>query len=213
MALKDHPLESIRQFLPSGSFEDVVELMHRYPLHLKIKRERKSVLGDYRPGKPGQRHTISVNGNLNPYHFLITLLHELAHLLIWVEFKDGVKPHGKEWKNCFGMLLKTFLKKDVFPKDIREAMLRSLHNLSATTCSDPDLFKVLHQYDGPSGKLLVEHIGVGGVFSLPDARKFKILSKRRTRYECIDLETGKKYLFPAIFEVLPLPLIAHHDKG
>ena len=204
MALKDHPLDAIRQFLPPGSFEDVVELMHRYPLHLKIKRERKSVVGDYRPGKPGHRHTISVNGNLNQFHFLITLLHELAHLLVWVDYNDQIKPHGKEWKQRFASLLHSFLKKGVFPEDIERAIHRSLHNPSASTCSDPELFKILHQYDKNPGRLLVEQVGIGGVFTLHDARTFRILSKRRTRYECEEIRSGKKFLFPAIFEVLPV---------
>ncbi|HAD34265.1 MAG TPA: hypothetical protein DCF44_07170 [Chitinophagaceae bacterium] len=44
---------------------------------------------------------MSVNGNLNSYHFLITLLHEIAHMLVWEQFRNRVKPHGLEWKHVF----------------------------------------------------------------------------------------------------------------
>ena len=201
MALKEHPLDAIRTFLPEGSFDAVTNLMHRYPLHLKIKKERRSVLGDFRPS-PGQgRHTISVNGNLNSYHFLITLLHEIAHMLVWEQYRNRVKPHGLEWKHAFAGLLTDFLANKIFPKDIEEALNQSMNQLAASTCSDPALFKVLHRYDQKENQILIEHLKGNEVFQTHDGRTFRVLHKRRTRFECEEIATGRKYLFPGIYEV------------
>jgi hypothetical protein len=201
MALKEHPLDAIRTFLPEGSFDAVADLMHRYPLHLKIKKERRSVLGDFRPAPGIGRHTISVNGNLNTYHFLITLLHEIAHMLVWEQYRNRVKPHGLEWKHAFAGLLRDFLLNKIFPKDIEEALNQSLKQLAASTCSDPDLFKVLHRYDKKENHTLIEHLAVNDSFQTHDGRIFRMIKKRRTRFECEEISTGRKYLFPGIYEV------------
>ena len=81
MPKKESPLQQLNVYLPEGSFEDVVTYLHEYKVHLTVTRERKSVLGDYRNSHSNRNHRISVNGNLNKYSFLITLLHELGHLL------------------------------------------------------------------------------------------------------------------------------------
>ena len=78
MAKKEVPVNHLEQFLPSGTGEAVLHYLHEYKVHLTIARERKSILGDYRHRTHQQNHRISVNGNLNPYAFLVTLLHEIA---------------------------------------------------------------------------------------------------------------------------------------
>ena len=80
MAKVEHPLDALRHYLPEGTFEPVVQLINLYKVHLTVTKERKSVLGDYRHAGMGSNHKISVNGNLNKYEFLITLLHELAQM-------------------------------------------------------------------------------------------------------------------------------------
>jgi hypothetical protein len=112
-------------------------------------------------------------------------------------------PHGSEWKNVFALLLTRCPDKKVFPDDIHEAIIKSMSNLSASTCSDPALFRVLQKYDPHKEQLsLVESVGIGNTFKTSDGKLFKIMNKRRTRYECIEIDSGRKYLFPGIYEVL-----------
>lgn len=203
MPLRQHELQSLKEFLPDHTLEDVIYYMQLYKIHLILRKDRKSILGDYRPAYAGKPHTISLNISLNKYHFLITFLHELAHLVNYLQHKRSVAPHGNEWKQNFTILLKRFTDKRIFPNDIHEALLKSMNSLSASTCSDPNLFRVLHKYDGSKhNKVLVESIGIGNQFITEEGRVFRIVLKRRTRYECIEIETGKKYLFPGIYEVL-----------
>lgn len=201
MALIKKELTVLNDFLPQGATDLVIEYMHLYKIHLKIKRERKTILGDYRPSMNGNPHTISVNANLNPYHFLITFVHELAHLVNYLNHGRKKLPHGKEWKACFAFLLQKFVAKNIFPPDISEALGESISNLSATTCSDPKLFKILYRYDDKKGKHLVEDLSIGETFKTDKGERFLIKEKRRTRYACENLHTKKMYLFPGIYEV------------
>ena len=79
MSKKEVPLHALAAYVPEGSLEPVLEYLHRYKIHLTITKERNSILGDYRHAINQKNHRISVNGNLNKYAFLVTLLHEIAH--------------------------------------------------------------------------------------------------------------------------------------
>ena len=94
MAKQQAPLETLKQFLPEGTFELVSAYLHAHRIHLTVTRERSSILGDYRNAVDGKNHRISVNGNLNPYAFLYTLIHEIAHLLVFDRFGHRVASHG-----------------------------------------------------------------------------------------------------------------------
>src|ERR1043165_3253097 len=106
MSKQEAPLEFLSKFIPATAVPRVLEYLHQYKVHLTITRERKSVLGDYRHATVHKNHRISVNGNLNPYAFLITLIHELAHLVTFNQYGHRVQSHGKEWKQIYAMLLK-----------------------------------------------------------------------------------------------------------
>jgi len=207
MPLRKEPLQAIQQFLPEHTFEKILPHLKAYPLHLVVSRDRKTVQGNYRPPLPnGRQHRISVNGNLNPYSFLITLLHELAHLYAFVQYGPKIAAHGSEWKKCFSLLLADFLAANIFPEAIRHALDRYLNNMKASTCTDPQLYKTLKKFDEnkDDSKMFVEDIAEGKHFALPDGRVFQKLEKRRTRYKCIDVSSGHHYTFPGIAEVYPV---------
>src|ERR1043165_3293601 len=125
MSKKEAPLDQLQRFLPTGTYDAVSHYLHFYKIHLTVARERKSILGDYRHRTNFSNHRISVNGNLNKYSFLITLLHELAHLLTFEQFGNKVMSHGREWKTTYGKLLEQFLKNKIFPADIEHELLHS----------------------------------------------------------------------------------------
>lgn len=202
MSKKEMPLGALSDFLPEGSFDEVAGFLHRHKVHLTITRARKSVLGDYRNAVAGSTHRISVNGNLNKYAFLITLLHELAHLLTFEKYGHRVNAHGAEWKREFGDLLRQFLSGNVFPSDVRTAVMRSLDRPSASSCADTVLTKVLYRYDvRPEGVCLVEEVPEGALFRIPGGRIFRRGEIMRKRYKCAQIPGGQVYLFSPVYEV------------
>ena len=201
MPKTEAPLDAIRRYIPDKAAQLVLDYLHLHKVHLTITKERKSVLGDYRHATSYNNHRISVNGNLNQYSFLITLIHELAHLLTFTQYKNRVDPHGKEWKRIYGIMLKDFLQPEIFPPDLLYFLNESLHNLPASSCSDEKLMRVLKKYDKGSVLVLVEQIGEGRLFDAGKGNLFRKGKKLRKRYQCIEVSTGKLYLFSPIYEV------------
>ncbi len=196
-------LSGLRAFLPPDSFELVAPYFRKHRIHLTITRARKTILGNYRPGTGA--HEITINGNLNPYAFLITLLHEIAHLLTFEAHGRRVAPHGAEWKHTFSTTLIPFLERAVFPAPVASALHQSLAHPAASTCSDPGLFRALWQYDERApGAVLVGDLPVGSQFRNTDGQIYQVLKHRRTRILCQQRDSGKKYLFPQVAEVLRL---------
>lgn len=202
MPKQEAPLLQLQHYLPDGSFDEVVYYLQHYKVHLTISRKRQSILGDYRHAHSGKNHRISVNGNLNKYAFLITLLHEVAHLFTYEKFGHRVMAHGSEWKDEFRKILAKFLLKKVFPPDIEKALLNTLHNPAASSCGDEKLLRVLHNYDEkPAGVHLVEQLPSGSLFVIKGGRIFKKGEKIRKRFKCAEVKTGKLYLFSGMYEV------------
>ena len=202
MPKKEAPLEYLNQFIPEGAAQLVMNYLHQYKVHLTVTRERKTVLGDYRNAIDGKNHRISVNGNLNKYAFLITLIHELAHLLTFMKYGNRVKAHGKEWKHIYATMLDDFLKLNIFPNDIITAFKETIHDLPASSCADEGLTRILKNYDKKSnGLLLVEQIHEGGIFETNDKRIFRKGKKLRKRFECVEIATKRVYLFSPLYEV------------
>jgi SprT protein len=202
MPKKEAPLEYLKQFIPDASAQLVLDYLNQYKVHLTITRERKSILGDYRHAFQEKNHRISVNGNLNKYAFLITLIHELAHLVTFMQFSNRVQSHGKEWKFIYRKMLEEFIKLHIFPDDILASFKKTLHDLPASSCADENLMRVLKNYDINKSKLImVEQIPEGDLFDAGDGRIFRKGEKLRKRFRCVEVATKKVYLFSPIYEV------------
>lgn len=201
MPKKEAPLLQLQSFLPEGCFEEVSGYLVQHKVHLTITRQRQTILGDYRHAHVDKNHRISINGNLNKYAFLITLLHELAHLFTFELYGNKVFSHGKEWKNEYSKILARFLLKKIFPADIEKTLLVSIQNPAASSCGDEKLLRVLHRYDDKNEKvLLVEALPVNSLFRIKGGRIFKKGEKLRKRYKCVEVKTGKLYLFSGMYE-------------
>ena len=205
MPKKEAPISALQHFLPPDTLDPVLTYLHHYHVHLTVAKERKSILGDYRHRTHAKNHRISVNGNLNKYAFLITLLHELAHLLAFENFGNRIAPHGREWKDVFGKLLAQFIEHNIFPEDIKRSLLDSLHDPAASSCSDENLLRVLKRYDEKQTHLMfVEQIPEGSLFKTHDGKVFRKGEKIRKRYRCEEIKTKKIYLFSPIYEAEPV---------
>lgn len=204
MAAKSHDLENaLLPFLPGGSVHTVGAMLREYPHDLVITKGRATKNGDFRYA-PGERYKITVNHNLNRYAFLITLMHELAHLICHVRYGNKVKPHGEEWKKCFQETLAPFIHSNIFPLDLEQAIKAYMSNPAAATCSDVHLSRVLAQYDRKKHEniVMVEDLQPGVRFLYGKTRReFEYLEKRRQRISCKETATGAIYLFPALTKV------------
>ena len=203
MPKKESPLTALSSFLPEGSFEEVAYYLHHYKVHLTITRERQSILGNYRNKVFDKNHRISVNGNLNKYSFLITLLHELAHLLAHEKYGHRIQAHGKQWKEEYGKILSEFIPKKNFPPEIEKLLVQSLKNPAATTCTEPHLIRALKKYDvKKEGYFFVEELPVGSLFKVNSGAIFKKGERIRKRFKCVEVTTKKIYLFSPVYEVV-----------
>ncbi len=192
----------LEKYLPENSLDLIMELLRTESMQLKITKPRKTKLGDYRfPNKEG-RHRISLNADLNPYAFLITLIHEIAHLKAFKNFGRLIKPHGKEWqKTCIDMV-KPFIKMKIFPPVLEKALIKSLDKGFASSCTDLKLFKKLKQFDlNQHKRVYLEDIMEGVVFNLGKDKIFRKDHKLRKRYKCLNLINGREYMIHPLAEV------------
>jgi SprT protein len=202
MPKKEVPVDHLQKYLPPGTSAAVTNYLHQYKVHLTITQHRKSILGDYRHRTHHLNHRISVNGSLNTFSFLITLLHELAHLLTFEQHGNSVQSHGREWKMIYGELLKQFLEHKIFPADIEKELRQSLKNPAASSCAEDDLLRVLRKYDTKnSDHRLVEEIPFNSLFRTDDGRIFQKGEQLRKRFKCVEVKTRKVYLFSPVYEV------------
>lgn len=191
---------TLTKYLPERSVEPVFRLIKKHGVCLKIVKERKTRHGDYRRLPNGQ-HQITVNANLNRYRFLITLLHEIAHLLAFSHYGRRIKPHGKEWKQTFQHLMLPLLKPEIFPADLLPVLAQHFKNPKASSDTDAHLSIALRSYDSGSDKNYIFELPPGSTFRIYNGKIFRKGRKRIKRYECQELATGKAYIFQPNAEV------------
>jgi len=195
--------EILTQYLPPAAVDQVFEWIVQYKVHFKITKDRKTKLGDYRSPLPNAHHRITVNHNLNRYAFLITTVHELAHLIVFEEFGRRVAPHGDEWKNEYSRRLSYFLTPKIFPEDILKVLKKSVSKIKASSTSDLALSRVLRKYDPPSDELKLEDVETNTVFVIQDGKQFIKGERIRTRIKCQSLQNKKYYLFHPLTPIVP----------
>lgn len=195
----------LQKYLPEGAMPIVVDWFKLYNFHLTISKARKTKLGDFRPSRQGKPARISVNGDLNPFHFAITLTHEIAHYVVWEKYKNSVPPHGKEWKQAFAKLMKELQQFVNFPESVSQALNKHLANPKASSCNDANLYKALKLLDDNASEFLfLDQLKEGDCFTTSNGKRYKKGVKRRSRILCTNLENGKDYLVSAHLEVSPL---------
>ena len=195
--------DALRPFMPPAALGFAADFLVKYRVQLTLTRARATKLGDYRHPWQGKGHRITVNQTLNPYAFTVTLVHEFAHLLVWEKYQNKVQPHGGEWKRAFSWLMAPLLIPEVFPDELLPVLNRYFESPKASSCADPDLMRALGQYtERPKHVQLLENVPLGEAFAFgKPPRIFKKLEKRRTRYLCVELSTGKQYLVHQLTEV------------
>jgi hypothetical protein len=194
----------LMKYLPEKAVVLVHELMEKHYVNLHITRKRKTKLGDFRPPQNGKPQRITVNHDLNPYAFLVTFLHELAHQVVWANHKNKVRPHGPEWQQEYQQLLQPFLSPDIFPPEILEKLDLENKRIFASSNADVALSRQLKKFDVNKKTHTVEDLPENAVFRLSDGRTFRKLHLRRKNYLCLQLHNNRKYIFNPMAEVIPV---------
>lgn len=198
MAKREYDLvKALSPFIPEKAIAGVLELIGNHPVHIKLTMGRHSKLGDYRSPLNDGYHQITVNADLNPYAFLLTFLHEWAHLLVYSEYKHHVKPHGAEWKSIFAQIAKPFVEHNIFPDDVTLALRKYFKNPLASTATDIHLNRLLERYGKrwkDEKEKMLEELPFDASF-IYRSKLFRKKEKINKMYRCIELKTGTIYRF------------------
>lgn len=187
----------LNKHIPENAVHYAYDLWDRYPFDFKVTKKRNSKYGDYRFNPKDKSHTITINGDMNSFAFLLTYLHEVAHLIAFMNYGRKIAPHGKEWKRTFQEVINPVLSNLVFPDDILNVLQRHMLNPKATSASDPHLSVCLRKYDNTLGMIHLGEVHIGSIFKF-NTRVFKKEAKRRTRILCQEINSGRKYLISQI---------------
>lgn len=190
----------LQQYLPEQAVTACADLILTHDVYVKIVNERVTRHGDYRR-LPGGRHQITVNASLNRYRFLITLIHEIAHLVAYKQYGSTIKPHGAQWKRTFTRLMLPFLHPGIFPDTLLPLIARHFKNPRASSDTDVALSLALKEFDPENDKSYIFEVPSGALFRSYNGKVFKKGKKRVKRYECVEVKTGRMYLFSPHAEV------------
>ena len=190
----------LEKHIPAVALPYCYQLWVDRPFDFKLRKKRLSKIGDFTCHQ-GKSPRITINHDSHPYLFLLTYIHEVAHLVVHQECGWKVEAHGREWKETFKQLMAPLMKEDVFPSPLLTALKKHMIAPKASSFSDSELTHVLRQYDNPlKSTVLLSEIPEGSTFSF-HGKWFTKGTLKRTRVMCRELKTKRNYLVPADAEI------------
>lgn len=187
----------LQAHVPAAALPYCFQLWQETPFQLKITRTRQTKVGDFTSKRNIAHPRITLNHELNQYLFVITYVHEVAHLRVHLRYGNRVDPHGEEWKAGFQVLMQPVLNQNIFTEDILSELNRHMVNPKASSFADTDLTKVLRRYDRDASQYAtLSDIPEGSIFRF-QGRFFRKGKIRRTRVLCHEVKTKRHYLVPA----------------
>lgn len=157
-----------------------------YQVVINVKPPRKRKLGDYRKIN---HHQITVNSDLHPDLFFLTLTHEIAHMYAFAKYGKKIKPHGNEWKFCFGNLIRESI--EDYTESIHEILLDFSKNPKANFYSYSPLVKYFHEKSNEK-RIFLKELPYGNLFRL-EGKIFKKEKKLKIKYICKEISSGRSY--------------------
>ena len=208
--LPDYLLALLGQKVPAYGMPLVARLVRSYDFAFRFAPPRLRKLGDYTRKANGEV-AITINADLPPELFLVTFLHEVAHLEALQNRTRREAPHGKRWQACFGALLTELCQsaEAAMPAPLHQALVRHSQAPTATLTADPALARLLLPAKPPRQALAdgfahVEMLAAGTAFAYR-GKAFLLSGKMRTRHYGTDLQTGQLWKFSAQCTVQILP--------
>lgn len=200
----------LANYVPAAAVDELTSTLKHHGVRLVVTRARVSKLGDYRfPSLDHPRHTITINGDLNPYMFLLVLLHEVAHLLTFVDYGRSVRPHGAEWARHYVQLLAHYHSLGAFPAEADALLRRYTARLPLHRATGQQLERLLRSFDpdyNPQQQLTLADLPEGSLFVLRNHPHMVLRSvqRRRTRYHCVEPATGRAFLVQGAAPVIAI---------
>lgn len=191
-----HIIEILKKHVPEEAVAYCYALWNEAPFELKLTRSRQTKVGDFTSKGRKSHPRITLNNDLNPYLFLQTYVHEVAHLRVYITLGNKVDPHGEEWKTMFTELMVPLLWENVFPEDILHELRRHMVNPKASSFADADLTQAFRKYDKDATRFVtLSLLPEGSIFNF-QGRYFKKGKVRRTRVICVEMKSKRSYLVP-----------------
>jgi len=181
---------SVESLLPEHTYDMVTTWLSPYACAIKLSRPRSTKFGDFRPASRARPATITVNSDLPPLRMLLTLTHEIAHLVAWESHGRRIRPHGAEWKSCFAELLDQLAAVNTLPSPFRSALRKHALHPRSTASLDPNLSGVLRELERPEEQSLAA-LSIGDSFRFR-GRPYRKLASHRTRCTCLDIDRNLK---------------------
>jgi len=192
---QEQVLSTLQLHIPAPAVEYCFNLWLKYRFAFKLRKSRITKVGDF-TFRTGQTPLITVNADLHPYSFLITYVHEVAHLETHTIFGHRVEAHGDQWKETFQELMIPVLNTAIFPEDLLMVLTRHMASPKASSFSDSELTAALRKFDkNQAAIVLLSQLPEGSVFGL-HGRWFKKGKPKRTRVMCREVNTKRDYLVP-----------------
>lgn len=197
--------EVLACYIPSSIIDETNRLVKEHRLFIKLSKKRLSKLGDYRSPKNNDTHIITINKDLHAYLFLITFLHEVAHMLVRIEYKSHTKAHGAHWKMAYSQLMQMTVEKNIFPEELSIVIQQQFKNPKASSFSSLPLVRALKPYTNKEKEsVCLEEIPLGSSFKLTSGKRFVVQQKLRRRFQCKSLDNNKQYSLHPLVDVILL---------
>ena len=202
--LPDYLLALLAQKVPAYGLPVVSRVVRAYDFAFRFAQSRRSKLGDFTRTAQGLV-TLTVNMDLGSELFLVTFLHEVAHLEATLNQPRRSQPHGRRWQTCFGNLLKELClhAEGQMAVPLRDALLAHSIAPSATLHADSRLASLLLPPAGtpdspiaPDGCAFVEALVTHTAFWYR-GRSFLLSGKLSKRHYATEMRSGRLYSFSA----------------
>jgi SprT protein len=181
--------------IPPIAVSYCTRLWEELPFDFKLRKSRLSKVGDF-TCRSGQSPQITINSDLHPFLFLMTYVHEVAHLHVHRACGFKAEAHGEDWKVTFQSLMAPLIRAEIFPEPLLSGLKKHMASPKASSFSDAELthlFRSLNERE--RNAVLLSQIPEGSVFHL-HGRWFKKGKLRRTRVLCHEVKTKRQYLVP-----------------
>ena len=98
-----------------------------------------------------------------------------------------------------------FIRPEVFPSKLLPLLAKHFKNPKASSSTDAQLSVALKKYDTQqSDKSYVFELPTDSIFRIYNGKLYRKGNKRIKRYECVEVSTGRMYLFQPNAEVEPI---------
>ncbi len=94
-----------------------------------------------------------------------------------------------------------FIRPEIFPSQLLPLLARHFKNPTASSDVDATLSLALKQFDQQNDKNYIFEIPYGSRFRIYNGKIFQKGALRTKRYECVELSSGRMYLFNPNAEV------------